>query len=60
MKAKLSLVASACLLAGTAFAQQGSVTIYGIADVGITSVSGYRVGRQQWHYGRISLGHSDY
>jgi predicted porin len=44
MKAKLSLVASACLLAGTAFAQQGSVTIYGIADVGITSVSGYRQG----------------
>jgi predicted porin len=44
MKAKLSLVATACLLAGTALAQQGAVTLYGVADVGITSVSGYRQG----------------
>jgi predicted porin len=44
MKTKLTLVATACLLAGTALAQQSSATIFGIADVGITSVSGYRQG----------------
>jgi predicted porin len=44
MKAKLSLVAAACLLTGTVMAQQSGVTIYGLADIGITSVSGYRQG----------------
>jgi predicted porin len=44
MKTKLSLVAAACLLASSAWAQQSTATIYGVADVGITSVSGLRQG----------------
>ncbi|NJM43742.1 MAG: porin [Brachymonas sp.] len=44
MKAKLSLIAAACILTSTAMAQQSGVTIYGLADIGITSVSGYRQG----------------
>ena len=45
MKAKLSFLAAACLLAGSALAQQSSVTLYGLADVGVTSVGGYKQGR---------------
>jgi predicted porin len=45
MNAKLSIVAAACALAGSAFAQQSAVTLYGVADIGVTSVSGYRQGR---------------
>lgn len=44
MKLKPTLVAAACLMATASFAQQNSVTVYGVADVGITSVSGYRQG----------------
>ncbi|MBS7809112.1 porin [Variovorax sp. PCZ-1] len=44
MKAKLSFLATACLLAGSALAQQSSATIYGLVDVGVTSVSGYKQG----------------
>jgi predicted porin len=44
MNAKLSILATACVLAGSALAQQGAVTLYGVADVGITSVNGYRQG----------------
>ncbi len=44
MKTKLTLIAAACLFAGSALAQDSTVTIYGVADVGITSVSGYRQG----------------
>lgn len=44
MKTKLSFVAAACLLASSAWAQQSTATIYGVADVGITSVSGLRQG----------------
>lgn len=44
MKTKLSLVAAACLLASSAWAQPSTATIYGVADVGLTSVSGLRQG----------------
>jgi predicted porin len=44
MNKKLTTLAAACALAGSALAQQNAVTIYGLADVGITSVSGYRQG----------------
>jgi predicted porin len=44
MKLKPTLVAAACLMATASFAQQNPVTVYGVADVGITSVSGYRQG----------------
>lgn len=44
MKTRLTFVAAACALVGSAFAQQNSVTLYGIADAGLTSVSGYKQG----------------
>jgi predicted porin len=45
MNVKLSIIAVACALAGSALAQQtNAVTLYGIADVGVTSVSGLRQG----------------
>jgi predicted porin len=44
MKSKLSLITAACLMASSVWAQQSTVTLYGLADVGITSVSGYKQG----------------
>ena len=44
MKIKLIALAASCLCS-TAFAQSDGVTLYGLADIGLTSVSGYKQGR---------------